>query len=463
MEEKKEKKKLNKKLLLICLAIALVFAIVGFIDIKSNAAESSKVVNIVQYVQQSNGDVTSRVYNTFEFNNAKNFQLFWYSPYDTFATGRYDCQLWYVGEEHSPFPDADTAFQFNGKTYYVIPLSSFSSNFSGDAGYFIAECADMKIAKLSQFYDTNAFIQNYLNGVIKPEVDYTTFVESDDLPIVQNLEFDRIEISENKTVNTVRTVTDYLRFEPNNDYKLMIMVCPSVYSTFGSDSFVGKFKSFEYSSWVFMCVSDFNLKEISCDLGTFEVPTYDMSDIVSSDYYSYYNEILKTFNGNTDSVFKPTMGYRLAYVDEENGLIGPSTYIKPFSYDHLNPTFESYSYFTLYTDGTRNTEKIMNLKTWTSVYDASNGDGYYEDLKEEIKDTIVNVQDVLKDYTIVDNDVDVQEATNWLYSVVDFIKGTPSVIGSVLGFLPQPILYGMYVCVFLGVIASGVAIFKALI
>ena len=69
----------------------------------------------------------------------------------------------------------------------------------------------------------------------------------------------------------------------------------------------------------------------------------------------------------------------------------------------------------------------------------------------------------MKDYTIVDNDVDVQEATNWLYSVVNFIKGTPSVIGSVLGFLPKPILYGMYVCIFLGVIASGVAIVKALI
>ena len=58
MEEKKEKKKFNKKPLLICLAIALVFAIVGFIDIKSNAAENENITFYTTAYNSKNNDST---------------------------------------------------------------------------------------------------------------------------------------------------------------------------------------------------------------------------------------------------------------------------------------------------------------------------------------------------------------------------------------------------------------------
>ena len=55
MEEIKNKKKLNKKPLIICLVLALLFGIVGFIDIKSNAAESQTSIEFVMPLYTEDG------------------------------------------------------------------------------------------------------------------------------------------------------------------------------------------------------------------------------------------------------------------------------------------------------------------------------------------------------------------------------------------------------------------------
>ena len=67
------------------------------------------------------------------------------------------------------------------------------------------------------------------------------------------------------------------------------------------------------------------------------------------------------------------------------------------------------------------------------------------------------------EYGITDSEINVDEAKTWLDTVSEFIKGTPQFIGATLSFLPKPILYGMYVCIFMSVVAVAVAIFKALI
>lgn len=85
-----------------------------------------------------------------------------------------------------------------------------------------------------------------------------------------------------------------------------------------------------------------------------------------------------------------------------------------------------------------------------------------------VSDSVNERQDYYDEYSSLDsvdvqNSIDVQEATTWLQTVISFIKNTPQLLGAVIVFLPSPILYGIYVIIFLGVIAAGIAIIRALI
>lgn len=482
MEEIIKKKKLNKKPLLICLAIAFVFAVIGFIDIKSNAAESvnsfgdNEVVVYLNSFRDVGGVIQQESDRKFVIKGNEDIEVYYYQshteptrelsqanfyvvsnyPFEIIAYGRPD-----GSSNYNQVYDYDITGSLNNcGVYHWWDTNSYTYGQLLYYHTFVTDYSNVK--QLEKPYNYEGFLEYYLKNELEVKVDYNSFEIDDDMPIVENVVFDRLETREFNNGKRTKKVIDYIRFQPNSDYKLMIMLCPSVYSSYGSKDYVADFKNYEYPSWIYMCVADKNLKEISCDLGTFLIPTDDISDIKSSDYYMYYDEILNSLPQGT---FKPTMGYRLAYVDVNKGLIGPSTYIKPLAYNSAVPDMETYSYFTLYSDGSRNTEKIMNLKTWTTEYDATTGETSkdLDEVIQDMKDTVVNVGDYLKDKVVVDSNVDVQEATNWLYSVVNFIKGTPQVVGSVLGFLPQPILYGMYVCIFLGIIASGLAIVKALL
>ena len=461
MEEKKEKKKLNKKPLLICLAIALVFAIIGIVDIKSNAAEvTSYTAEITGGLMEYRTDGTSGWWSnsggTWILTSDSPMYGFYNNTYDvpTNASGQ-DGNWWVISK--SPiygYKEDSVSVGVNGEVWYLVgycPNWGMSSD--GSTRHVVFNGTGLTVKHIPNIYSggIREVIAAYMDGSLETIIDYSTLPVNDEMPIIKNLYFDKIE---NNGADNSKTITDYIRFDSNPNYKLVIMLCPSIYSTIGDSTYSSRFELYQYEKWVHMATSEVGLKEISCELGQFKIPINNVGCVITSNYKGYYEEICNELTESGQLVFKPTMGYRLAYFDEENELLGPSTYIIPNYYDNFNPDEESYSYFTLYSDGTRGTEKVMNLKTWEQEIGSS---------IDDVKEVIGKVEETLKDYVVIENDFGVQETTGWLYSVVNFIKGTPQLVGTVLGFLPQPILYGMYVCIFLGVIASGLAIVKALL
>lgn len=494
MEEKKTLK--IKKPRLIIFALAIAFAIMGFIDLKVNAAES--LVEDIPYNEQ----YCKVSYFTYDYLN-KTYRLRdWdlHTPHTRIAL--------YYGDftDNALDPDnTNNVIQNTGKGYRLCVLrdpnnsrqywetGSYSeviydknmnvkSSDSHEYGYgntlshaesIPTSSPDWKCigsfknqekvenltidTNIPIFTDWDSLREYLETGFYNPSgvvIDWSEFLKNasvnDNIPCVTNVHFDKIESKE----SFAKTITDYITFDSNPNYRLAIMLCPSVYSTVRSNDFIGKFDVYKYDKWVFMTTSDIGLKEISCNIGTFSIPTSGVESIVDSNYKSYYESILYGLSDNGSVNFVPTMGYRLAYVDLSNNQIGPSTYILPNYYDNLDPDDEAFSFFTLYSDGTKGSEKVMNLKTWQEEEFIS---------LDDAKDVINKVNDKLNDYQIIDSDLGVGEATSWLQSVASFIKGTPSFVASVMAFLPEPVRYGMFVCLFLGVIASGYAIVKALI
>ena len=458
MEEKKEKKKISKVYIVI-FTLAIVSAILGVFDLKANAAEYQYSVNIKLQTTVYNNGTEENTKFIKDLTLACDMPIYLYvhnqpepvsGPYSVCAFAISQSDIKGVSNRCRTFVDN------NGNTWYCaydLGISGgYSSPYSASFEWIITGLSDVHYFNREYTYDE--FVQAFKDDTLDLVIDYSSFDIDDEMPIVQNLNFDRIENVSNNGVNNIKTITDYIRFEPNFDYKLLIMVCPSVYSTIGDNDYVSKFDLYEYEKWVVMATSDVGLKEINCEIGQFVIPTNSVDCIVSSNYKEYYEDICYGLSTSGELVFKPTMGYRLAYVDQTSGIIGPSTYIIPNYYDNLDPDDETYSNFVLYSDGTHSSEKIMNLETWQQEEGTT---------IDSIKDSIDYVNDKLSDYNSANSNVNVQEVSNWLKTVANFISGTPAVVGSVLSFLPQPILYGLYICIFLGVIASGYAIVKALI
>ena len=492
MEEKKTLK--IKKPYLIIFTIATVFAILGFIDLKANASES--LVEDIPYNEQYckvsyfTYDYINQAYRlrTWDLNTPHTRIALYYGDFtdrilnpdntsnsiDSTGKGYRLCVFggttelyWETGSYSEVHYDKDMNVKSSDGHEYGYGKSLYRWDIAPDTdvdwkaiGTYVNQ---EKVENLT--IDTNIPIfidwdclREYLetgyynlNGVV---FDWSEFLKNasvnDDMPCVTNLDFDRIE----NTDANMKSITDYIRFDPNSDYRLAIMLCPSVYSPIRSNGFISKFEHYDYDKWIYMTTSDAGLKEISCNIGTFSIPTSGVESIVESNYKRYYETILYGLSDNGSVNFKPTMGYRLMYVDLSNNQIGPSTYILPNYYDNLDPNDETCSFFTLYSDGTKGSEKVMNLKTWQQDESMS---------LDDVKDVINKVTNVLDDYQIIDTELGVGDAKNWLSTVSEFIKGTPQFIGATLSFLPKPILYGMYVCIFMSVVAVAVAIFKALI
>ena len=495
MEEKKTLK--IKKPYLIIFALAIAFAIMGVIDLKVNAAES--LVEDIPYEEQYlkvsyfTNDYVNKTYRlrTWDLNTPHTRIALYYGDFKDnildpsnknnviestgkgyrlcvlrnedsskqhWNTGTYTCVNY---DKNMKVTSTDEQYVgYDQAIHHGEVVPSIQADWKCIGEYFnsMNKVENLEIDTNIPIFTDWDCLREYLetgyynlNGVV---FDWSEFLKNasvnDDMPCVTNLDFDRIE----NTDANMKSITDYIRFDPNSDYRLAIMLCPSVYSPIRSNGFISKFVHYDYDKWIYMTTSDAGLKEISCNIGTFSIPTSGVESIVESNYKRYYETILYGLSDNGSVNFKPTMGYRLMYVDLSNNQIGPSTYILPNYYDNLDPNDETCSFFTLYSDGTKGSEKVMNLKTWQQDESMS---------LDDVKDVINKVTNVLDDYQIIDTELGVGDAKNWLSTVSEFIKGTPQFIGATLSFLPKPILYGMYVCIFMSVVAVAVAIFKALI
>ena len=456
MEEIKKKKKLNKKPLLICLAIALVFAVIGFIDIKSNAAESLYTARVYCLVSQTfQGTTTEDI--TVNNTVTSNSPIYVYAHnYTEPITGDFSYRAHVISKSPiSGTPNANLTFtDSDGVTWYYCRDFSSGGRTSATINYstWYAEGVDTLCVINGSLLTPEEFMIAFKNGTLDytQDIDFDSFEVDDDMPVPTNIKRNIIknEIKDSLIPDTLGGETyDYITWTNTSEtYPLQLQVGPVV-QYFDVRLTENIFTKEFYGEWNTQAIYE----EVtnSFTLCTFTTnPDTLLKYPLFSTGLSFKSECNDKYSKGIFEENYLKFGYRIRYVDIENEKASPWLVLVP------TKELDDYKTFVEYADAT--------------ISDSSDGNGLfneYENLDDiENAKTDIKTENEFKDkYEIVDGDVDTQEATNWLYSVVNFIKGTPQVVGSVLGFLPQPILYGMYVCIFLGVIASGLAIVKALL
>ena len=437
------RKRLSKPVLLI-FGIALVFAIIGFIDLKVNAAEPLHF-NYIKLGIDRGGSGSNYVMINKEFSYTK--PVYFYYWYTDPTARNMEIQFYMLSEE--PINNIDTStINYNGKNYYCYSL--YTSSYGTATSSILLESngtTTTYIRKLNSkiIGSEQEFIAMHLNDTLdyeRPPIDYDSLEVDDSMPIPENFVLNKLYDD--------KQVFDYIEWTNTSDLSIQVQVCPI------SVVYENKNLGFSYGNWIDSFDGDYFHEEHLWPLSynyTFEV--FNPKKYYTGMEYAY-PEALEHFekidaeqdNGTFGSVnLYHTFGYRFRYYDLDSMKAGPWIHVWP---DRIIGKYVSY---IVYSD-----DSFSNDVNASGVEQEFTG--------STLEEAIGKVKDELtfKDkYDIVDGDADVTEVTGWLKSVVGFIKSTPSVIGSVLGFLPQPILYGMYVVLFLGVIAAGYAIIRALI
>ncbi len=440
MEEKKEKKKLDIKFILICFALGIVLFFASIFDIKANAAEG-KLLEVVNY--SSSGEESVSFSTT--LNYTEEYELYWYSPSDTYYTGYYEVFLYVVSKQHSSLGnDYDYAFVMNDETYYVTILHTSSTTM--ESGYKAPRIDGVTVSRIDKGYYHAEFVEHYMNGNIKPDVDYDNLNVNENIGVVGNLKVNKL--NDTKFLKN-QIIYDYLTWSNTENLELQVQYQPvvKIYNNSKYEIYLREYAG----EWTESQILSKNTYNFLCGMDVVG-STVDEDSLVNKDTWDYFRNIY----GNSDyydwSGFDAEFPefcyrYRIRYVDTDNLEAGRWMYVNPTT---LYEQYESY------VEEIDNSQNIVD-----GILDGSKID--IDDIGLESGIESIENENAFKDkYDIVDGEVDTQEAVNWLNTVVNFIKDTPQVVGSVLGFLPQPILYGMYVCIFLSVIASGIAIVKAL-
>lgn len=471
MEEKKEKKKLNKKLLLICLAIALAFAIIGFMDIKVNAAESNNSISFyLSEYNSKNSTGTLQVVDKYKYvvNGQNDMEVFYFQSHteetstevtyarayvvskypmtiDDYTIGTNESNM---GQEYFNGSYSSSEYTINGQTFYVVQVSRTLMNTGNGSwsGYVGLEFdTPFPKTKLSRLYERDEFAQAYANDYLDTIIDYDNLPIDDDLDTISNLLYNIIrneKPSANDTtgLGIIKDVEYYEYLTWNNTLELPIQVeyvpIVQVYSGMISE----KFKKEYYGEWSDLLILDSGTNSYT--------KRTDSEYLFENDSIGkeFEKEIIDTYVEYLDNTYL-FYGYRLRYVDVDNDRCGPWVYAVP----RVGGTYYSY---VEYSDDTVTKEE-----------DITGTDNTYDNIDdiENAKTDIDKENEVKNEYGVGNDDIGTDEVITWLEQVVDFIGETPSAIGSVLSFLPQPILYGIYTTIFLGIFACAVAIVKALI
>ena len=478
MEEKKTLK--IKKPYLIIFTIAIVFAIMGFIDLKVNAAELEPYINLT-YTTQIDYTVSGK--DGYTFYNFDGLQLtgrLSESGFDNFAILRidqenesgevygYKYEIYVVdtyGYSAKLSVGYDTSFSnIPEYAYYKSGIQPTNSSMSWKDIYLsdfeTVNNMDLRPSDWKSYpnynridVDTNipmfsdmTQLENYLlsGDTTGQIIDCSQLEVDDNMPVISDILYNFIRNEkprENDTTGLgwIKDIEyyDYLTWKNNSNYSIQLEYCPvvQVFNGFVNLTFDKEY----YGEW-----SDYEILESN---------TVDYTKRVDKEYlneyepylYDYRSEIIDNYTnyGQYTHLF---IGYRLRYVDSANLKAGAWTYLVP----DKKGNYYSYSQ---YSDGStsdnKNSVGTDNTYQNTDVEDAKNDIDKENEVKEEIGFST--------------DEIDVDEAKTWLDTVSEFIKGTPQFIGATLSFLPKPILYGMYVCIFMSVVAVAVAIFKALI
>lgn len=468
MEEKKTLK--IKKPRLIIFALAIAFAIMGFIDLKVNAAELTThtvVVNSNEYRYKDGVlvDGYPQISDELILTSNEPIYAYYYTTFESPSSGDVIKNLEFISRSAitNSNGSSSASFAYNGETWYIYQfyqLTGFSSPYTGYFEFGITGAE--KIYKLNQPYDLQNFITALNKGTLKFEeiIDYDTskYVYDDTMPVPEDI---------SHSIEVIHTSDDdaYTRFvlvnwkNTSNEYYIEVQLQPyanisSMYLPFGHLISGEKFKAdYEfYGDWEY-----FDLLEKGTSRKFYPVNQLLYDNLEYLDWFqelknTYYTSYMKNVEGKR---FNTGLSYRIRYVDVANKKAGKWLSVVMSDY------YDGFHVFVQ--DDLGNTLDESEFENgFVNVQDQlGSSDSIDTDI---VKDNANDRQDYFDKYGGVSNgDIDFNGATNWLTSVANFIKGTPDFVGSVMSFLPEPVRYGMFVCLFLGVIASGYAIVKALI
>lgn len=355
----------------------------------------------------------------------------------TYSNGQYYYNDTYAGIQYT----------LNGQTFYVRQVADSCTNTGNGTwnGYVGLEFNYNGAKELSRWYDVDEFVQAYANEYLDIVIDYDSFEVDDSLSTINNLLYNIIrneKPSENDTtgLGIIKDVEYYEYLTWNNTLDLPIQVeyvpIVQVYSGLFSE----KFKKEYYGEWSDLLILDAGTNSYTKRTDSEYLFENDRLGI------EFEKDIIDKYVEYLDNTYL-FYGYRMRYVDVDNGRSGPWVYAVP----RVNGTYYSY---VEYSDDTVTEEE-----------DITGTDNTYKNL-DDISDaqSDIDKENAVKDeYGVTDTEISVSEVSTWLSTLVDFIKGSPPLVGSVLSFLPQPILYGMYMLIFLGVVGAGFAIVRALI
>lgn len=505
MEENKKNK--IKKPYLIIFTIAIVFAIFGFIDLKSNATES--LIEDIPYAEQyinttylrhnyqsdtyykiceerSNpssrmalyyGDINQRILDPNNLNKVitstgKGYVIccdesirgsYWRSKasFTTYDSKRvvtsYDENSSYSGSWI--YPSLDTIpSDFENFASYVFYMDVGSYTDSN----FLVEICDID-TNIPIFTDWNALTEYIDTGLYNPShtvIDYDTskYTYDDTIPVPDSLSY---------SVQTIHSVQDDLFSHyilaswknTSNDYTIEVELQPyankssinmeRIVFTFGEGD-MEKIDSEFYGDW---------FKWDILNPGTSR-KMYAYDDLfMNNDLSVWWNKIksenFSSFDNLMGRSFNRLINYRIRYIDPvykrygswRSVIFAGNTGYKSYIQNDLNNVIDQSDFNKGFHNVTDSVGTIDNIDT-----------GFVNDIANERQDYFEEFG-TSNTYSVGD----ITEAKNWLSSVATFIKDTPSFVASVMSFLPQPILYGLFVCIFLSVIAAGYAIIKALI
>lgn len=450
MEEKKTKNK-PKLIYILIFTLALVLLLAGLFDMKANAAEYEHSVHIYyDVVTYKNEDEYDKSIFA-ELNLTCESPMFVYL-YDVLVpiTGEFEVASYVVSQssiQGSPNP-CSTFVDNNNVTWYCISPSIGGKVHSPYSRTFqCIQTGAEEVHYLNCFYTYNEFVEAFKDDTLDLVIDYDSFPIDDEMPVVENLKRNVIKNSVSNPLGVELSASetwDLISWTNTSDkYQLELQTVPIVqfYKISLPDN---KFIKEYYGEWETKEI--FN--EVTNKYKNFTNITNEQFIYENANAYHFYYECGEKYSTSAFEDKFLYFGYRLRYIDVENGKKGPWVTLIP------GHSFDSYTGYVSYSDDT--TSDLGNLNGTVNEYVDM------ENIEDAIQD--IETENNFKDkYETIDNEADIQEASNWLKTVVNFISGTPSVVGSVLSFLPQPILYGLYITIFLGVIASGIAIIRALI
>lgn len=460
--QNKTKKKRFTKLVIILFMVAILFFILGLVDIKVNAAESDtyEVITYQTKYVYENGDTKDGYPKDEEyctFSSTSPIDIYVYDSHSAPYTGT-GIEFSIYAVSSTPFTGKNyltfdsTEYIIDGKKIYVIGIYGSTGFGSPLSGYIETSFdGDYQIgARLNVNYTKDEFAQAYANEYLDIVIDYDSLEVDNNMLMPTNIKRNIIknEIKDNLSATYLGgDMYDFITWTNTSElYSLQLQVVPVVqyYDVrFSENIFTKEF----YGEWETQAIYD----DVT---NSYTLCTFSSNPEILRVYPAYASGV--TFKGECDEKYSKGIleenylkfGYRVRYIDKENLKASPWLVLVPMK------ELDKYEVYVEYADNSKS--------------DTTDGNGLfneYENLEdiENAKTDIKTENDFKDKYDVVDNEVDVKEATNWLYSVVNFIGDTPHLIAVVLPFLPKPILYGLYVTVFLGVIASGIAIVKALL